>query len=296
MFMSDITGALKRRWVLALVCLGLMVTATGFVMRQSGPTYSYTATGLLLPPSVSRVKPATGPDYTRGNPLFFLDSLNQSRDILIGSLTSSGTQIELRKAFPDVDYKVTPDLLGSGPLVVLTTKSSSDAAAKAAIDALVALAPQRLGEVQSQLGVAQNAQITLHVLSKDSTPAVSHKAEIRKGIEVAAALGLLSVFLIGGVDSILVARERRRRDSAASQEVLPDEVVPDEVVPDEVVHAQTVDEIVGVEDVDEEHEDDLVPVPSPLPKVPRGTKSKRRTGAARQSAVRSTARGRAPSR
>ena len=122
MLMSDITSAVRRRWVLAVVCLALILLATVAAVQRSGPTYQSHATVLLVPPHIPRSQPTSGPDYTQGNPLFYLGALEQTRDVLIGSLTSRRTQAEVVRRFPGSSYDVAPDLLNSAAVVELTVE------------------------------------------------------------------------------------------------------------------------------------------------------------------------------
>ena len=99
-------------------------------------------------------------------------------------------------------------------------------------------APQNLAIVQDGLKVLEVARITSQMLAKDAAPTVSHKGQVRLAIEVAAALALVSLFLIAGIDSILRTRRRQRvgveidqvgdvvgPDPAAGEERLPEVAV-----------------------------------------------------------------------
>jgi len=235
MLMSDITSAVRRRWVLALVCLALILAATVAAVQRSGPTYQSHATVLLVPPHISSSQPTSGPDYTQGNPLFYLGALEQTRDVLIGSLTSRRTQAELGSKFPGSTYGVAPDLLNSAAVLELTVGSNSAAETTALLEALTQEAPQSLALVQDGLRVPGNARITSQVLAKDASPTVSHKGQIRLGIEVAAALALLSLFLIAGIDSILRTRRRRHDDAVGDDPEGGEMVEPDEMSDEEHV-------------------------------------------------------------
>src|SRR3954469_22555225 len=141
MFMGDIVGALRRRWILGVICFILVAAAVVLNLQRSLPSYSYSSTSLLLPPKVSRVIDPSSPDFTHGNPLFFLSSLDQTRDILIGSMNSKDTREQFAKKFPGASYTVTPDVLGSGPVLVVTTKATTDAQSSAAIAGLTTTVP-----------------------------------------------------------------------------------------------------------------------------------------------------------
>jgi hypothetical protein len=208
--LGDIVGALRRRWILSLMCLAVVMAVSLLAAQRAAPTYKYSSTLLLLPPSVSRVVDPSVPDYTHGNPLFYLSSLDQTRDILIGSMTSSDTQRRVAEQFTGATFTAAPDILGSGPVIVVTVEASSDRVASDAITGLTKLVPIRLASLQAHLGVERSAAITARPLTTDREPTVSHKKQIRSVILTAGGLGLLCLFLIGFVDSLAEGRASRR--------------------------------------------------------------------------------------
>ena len=227
MFMSDISGSLRRRWALSVVGFGLVVGAMSLAMVGTNPAYQSEASMLLLPPPVSPGS-ITGPDFTKGNPLFYLTAMDQSRDVLIGSLTSKQTQDALGRRFPGATYTVTPDVLGSSAVLALTVKSGSAAETSAMLDGLMRLVPSSLRLVQAQLGVRTDALITSQPLAKDPKPTVSHKPQIRRAIEAGAGVGLLCLFLIAAVDSIVLTRQRKRAARQQQGDVSEESSDPDD--------------------------------------------------------------------
>ncbi|WP_141014141.1 Wzz/FepE/Etk N-terminal domain-containing protein [Nocardioides sambongensis] len=204
----------RRRWF-ALAAIVLTVAGAVALGLRASPSYSYSSTVLLLPPELSRVQEPDTVDYTKGNPLFYLGSLTQSRDILINGLSARDIQSDLAKAYPTTAFAIEPDILSSTPVVVITATSSSDAEASAAAAQLTAMVPTELAQLQAGLGVEEDAQITSHDVLEDTTPEVSHKGQIRQALVGGAGLALLLMLAIGAIDGLLRARAARRSNADA---------------------------------------------------------------------------------
>lgn len=211
MRLGDLFGALRRLWVLSVVVALLVVAAVVLVVRATPPTYEYTASVLLLPPEISRVSNEET-DYTRANPLFYLGSLTQARDILIGEMSAKDVREQMEDDFPDTDYAVTPDVLSSGPVVVVKVESTDEDEGSRALDELTDSVPDRLQELQRGLGVKNDAMIQSHPLTRDTTPTVRQTTRLRQGIMAGGALTLVGLFLIGLVDALRRPRRGGRHD------------------------------------------------------------------------------------
>lgn len=222
MSVQAILDVLRRRWKVATAGLLLVLVAVGLVVRAVPSTYSYTSSVLLLPPEISRVTDPTMPDYTKSNPLFYLGTLGQARDILIASLTSKDMADQMDAAYPDVTYKVAPDVLSTGPIVVIVTESPSRKDASAALDMLTGDVDDHLAKIQSELDIEQDAMVGAHLLTRDKRPEQSFKAPIRAGILVGGALSMMLLFGLAVLDPFLVRRRARKDDeSGAGQETRP---------------------------------------------------------------------------
>ena len=151
-----------------------------------------------------------GADYTRGNPLFYLGSLTQTRDILVGVMTAKDAAEDVAEAFPGVTYSAAPDVLGSAPVVVLTVQGADPVVAGEAVTAITDSVPRHLNEIQGGLQIKKTARITAYTLTRQASPTASHKDRIRAGVMVGGALGLLALFAIGAGDALLLARRRSR--------------------------------------------------------------------------------------
>lgn len=201
---------LARRWPLAVVAVVVALGGAVHSFTSTGPTYSFTSTVLLLPPAVD-THPAPGsPDYTRGNPLFYLGALNQARDILVATLNSRDAQEKLSRSFSSAGNEISPDIVGSSPVVIVTGKGSDKTEARGVVQYVVKELPSTLKGLQSGLGVSPSAMITSNLLTEDTVPSVSHKAQIRAALLVGGVLGALALASIRFLDIMLLGRSQRK--------------------------------------------------------------------------------------
>lgn len=221
MSLRAILDVLSRRWQAAAAAMLCVIAVVVFAVRATPPTYSYSSAVLLLPPEVSRAVTSSQPDFTQGNPLFYLGTLGQATDILIASLSSKQTSDLVLAKFPHVTYEAAEDVLSSGPIVVITSESSSKAEADGALSMLTSQAAQNLGSLQSDLDIEPRALISSHVLTRDKTPDVSYTDSIRAGVVVGGGLMLALFFLLGMLDSLLLRRRQRSDDDQVQESVEP---------------------------------------------------------------------------
>lgn len=208
--MIELLSALRRRWPLTVVAAILVIAGAFGAWSRSSPTYSYSSTVLLLPPPITSHVPSGTVDYTGGNPLFYVGTLNQTRDILVGQLTSKDLQHKMDRSNPGVSFTAASDILNSSPVVVLTTKGYTDASARAAIQTLTGSVATVLSDLQAKLGVKDSAMITSQTLEIDQTSTMSNKPRIRSTILALGGLGLMCLVAIGLIDKALVSRRSRR--------------------------------------------------------------------------------------
>lgn len=219
--MIELLAILRRRWPLTVIAMLLVAAATVGAWTKSSPTYTYTSTILLLPPDTTTSKPADPGtvDFTKGNPLFYVAALNQTRDILIGQLTSKDTRESAAEKYPGVSYTAAGDVLGSSPVVVIATTGVSDATTRAAIHGISDSASAVLTSLQQRLGIKSDAMIRSQGLSTDQRPTVSNKSRIRRSVMVVGGVGGLAVTAIALLDVLLRGRRKRRNRSATAAEV-----------------------------------------------------------------------------
>lgn len=225
MQVQDFLLAIRRRWYLALLALVLTVAATAATLVLVGPTYEAKGTTLLIPPGATLQQQRPGEAVSTGNPYLELSGLGQARDIVIRSMTSQATFIELCGASgdapyeamrqslcqsrPDVTYTVTPDYENSAPVILVTVEASSRDEAVTALGAVMDRIPVSLRTLQGTLNLRARADITSTPVTADVVPVVVRKDQIRAGTLVGGGTLALALLAIGLLDSLLLSREAR---------------------------------------------------------------------------------------
>ena len=203
MITSDVLGALRRRWYLVLVGLlgtvGLMFAAHSVVPV----TYQAKAMIVLLPPR--------NLDNTGGNPYLALGGLDSVAGVLSRSMTTEAIAEEVATVAPDATFTVEPDATTSGPVLLVTAEADSPAAALAATQKLIDVAPRQMETLQRASGVGANSFITTNLVTQDAVALPQHKAQIRALIAVGIAGITATVLGVAMIDGFLLRRRERRR-------------------------------------------------------------------------------------
>lgn len=226
MLMSDVGGVVKRQWWAVLLAVGVTGAGVGAAAAFSRPGYEATGRVLLLPPT-ERLQPEAD-----GNPYLGLpDGLTLTAALLAADVSGLDTQVELERLGLGADYTaaVVP---GQGPVIAVLVTGGDEAKVIEQRDHLVALARQRLDEVQTAESVAEGQRITSRDITSDTAATTSHAAAVRAVLTaVAVGVGVGSMMVLG------LDRRRARRDVAALA-----------AEPSRVLHAPSADEsTVGAE-------------------------------------------------
>lgn len=233
MQVQDFLLAIRRRWYLALVVLVLTVGATAATLALVGPTYEAKGTTLLVPPGATLQQQRPGEAVSTGNPYLELSGLGQARDIVIRSMGSQTTFIELCNAsgdaayetmrqsmcrsHPEVSYTVTPDYESSAPVILMTVEASTAQDAITALNAVMGRVPASLQALQGDLDLRARADITSTPVTVDVVPVVVRKDQIRAGILVGGGSLAVGLLAIGLLDSLLLSRGPRVQDEGAAE-------------------------------------------------------------------------------
>ena len=220
---SGVPAALLRRWFLlplgALITLGLCLAASSAVPVQ----HRLTARVLLLPAS-SPAKPGEPPV----NPYLSLGGLGPAASVVARSLASAESTADLIDLGAKGTFSVGPDFGTDGPVLLVTAEAESPETAKTTLDLVVARVPLMLKQLQQNVGVPQSALIGSTIISRDPSPEVVRKSQVR-AVLVAAAAGIGSTGLgIVLLDAVL--RRPRRVPEGRSRRSMPISGSPDHVV------------------------------------------------------------------
>ncbi|WP_158607630.1 hypothetical protein [Flexivirga caeni] len=160
-----------------------------------GPNYSASSIVTLIPPdSTVTSQQKSGAQYAPANPLLYLGSLTQARDVLVGALGSSEVSQAVQKAAPSAQFEAAADAVSSAPLIDITVTAKSSTQALAGLKAADAQVPGTLTAVQGNLSVEASSRITSMVISADDkAKPVKKKAIQDAGI---GGVGILVVLLI----------------------------------------------------------------------------------------------------
>ncbi len=200
-------STLLRRWYLTLTVLLLALGAGGALIRLVGPTYSATSSVVLIPPKAVD-QAVSNSQSAPTNPLLYLGSLTQSRDLLLTSLRSQRVSDGITDRLPKTTYEAVADPLASGPIIVLTVEAPSGAEAIAAMELVTRTAGTELVRLQQSLGITEQNQIGSFRLASDIEPEAVHKKQVQIGVVGAAGVALVGLLLIALGDGLRARRER----------------------------------------------------------------------------------------
>jgi hypothetical protein len=202
MNVADMMGALRRRWYVLVAGLIVAGLAAYGVWAMVKVEYTRTATQLMLP------GPGTIPEDA--NPFLFVGGLSQAADVLVRKMGSPDVLAEVEDEFPNVDIVITRDPLSSGPVLLTSVTSQSDADAAAVVDGLVTLTESTLLDIQRVEGIPATDRITLVTLTIDNKGTVEQKSRLIAAGATGVGAVALTLLLIALIDGLARARAQRR--------------------------------------------------------------------------------------
>lgn len=206
MDLRDFGTTLARWWYLALATLLLAIGAGLGMYKATGPTYTANSTVLLLPPKAVLIQAqADKKNYAPNNPLLYLSSLTDARDVLVRHLSSTDVTQELTKKAPDATLSVTGDLTSGSPLILVKSEGPTEAAALAGMKAVDDMVPGTLKTLQDEMEIADLQRINSLEVTEDTKATPESKKQIMSG-----AVGFAGVTLLG-LATIAVLDQRRNR-------------------------------------------------------------------------------------
>ena len=212
MNLRDFVGSLARRWWVLVIGIALTATAAVNVYQLVPPTYTASASVVLLPP-----KTLVG---DVGNPFLYLGGLSQAVDVLTRKVAAAEVSDPITRANPDSKFDIYSDTSSSGPIIVIFGEGPTEAAALDVVADVLAATPAALQDMQENLAVSSDSLITLDTLAVDEKPKVDQKSRIQAALGVAGVGLVLTLLLAAAVDSLLLAR--RSRLAAKAGDAQPD--------------------------------------------------------------------------
>ncbi|MEV0626538.1 hypothetical protein [Nonomuraea wenchangensis] len=212
-----------RRWYVTVPAL-LLALGGSYAVYRTVPTVYQSGAVLVLTIPVTGGSVPTDPAYPnpRTNPLLnYNGSLNVAASILLQALSAPETAARLG-APPggETTYVVhngspNPELLASGPFVIINARSPSAGTAHTLVTRLVEQAGRELAARQAALGAPVSTYIQLTPMVPPTEPQEQRGGKSRTAMAV-LALGLFAALTAGYAMESLAAALRRRRTGPAA--------------------------------------------------------------------------------
>lgn len=229
MDLRDFGSTLARWWWLSIATLLAAIAAGAALYSSASPTYSANSTIVMMPPKAVLVQAQVDKSqYAPNNPLLYLDSLGNSRDVVVRNLSGKDVTDQLKKQFPGAQVTVAADATSNSPLILVKSTASDRQTALDSMKAVTTMVPTSLTQLQDRLGIQPLQRITSMTVTMDTDAAKSSKVPLEMGIVGFAGTSLLGLALIALLDQL---RNRRRRRAAAREDVVVEddrELVADE--------------------------------------------------------------------
>ncbi|MCI1747736.1 MAG: hypothetical protein LKI24_06280 [Acidipropionibacterium sp.] len=214
MNLSQTVRSMLRRWYILLA--GLLVAAglAVSVWNRVPPTYTRTSTQILLP--------GEGSIPTGSNPYLFVGGLAPTADILVRGLASNDVIGQATKGHSASSVQVVRDPTTSGPVIVITVESESDASAEQVLAAMDRRTASLLDSLQAEEKIPEKRRISVVPVSFDTEGTVSQKTRMMFTGAAGIAIVVLTVLVAAFVEG--VSRNRRaKRDAAQQTSPTPDD-------------------------------------------------------------------------
>lgn len=197
-----------RQWPIAVVGVIATVVLCAATLRLVPPSYSTKASLLLTPPPTAPTATTTG----NPNPYMQLGGLQPLADVVSRSMMSSSSLSTLRNHGLDGSYTVARDTTTDGPIVTVTTKAKTPAAALKDLQLVINLAGPQLNSLQANEGVTSKNRVTTVAVARDTQAGASRKSQIR-ALVVALVGGLVITALAVSIVDLLTQRRRSSKQS-----------------------------------------------------------------------------------
>ncbi|WP_181397376.1 hypothetical protein [Cryobacterium arcticum] len=196
---------------------GLLLTAGVIILalRLIPVTYDVKSSILLLPPQISV-------EETGGNPFLSLGGLEVVAGVLAKSLTDTDSVESIVPDDGPAEYTIEQDASIDGSVLEVTVSDRTADGAFDTLDAVLALATERLDELQDAVAASDESHVRLMVITNNTVAVPNAAALGRTLIVLTAACLVLTLLLAVFVDAAI----RRRRAVSAAR--TPTDTVDDE--------------------------------------------------------------------
>lgn len=205
MYLAELLQAAGRRWYVLVG--GLLLTAGVIILalRLIPITYDVKSSILLLPPQ-------TSVEETGGNPFLALGGLEVVAGVLAKSLTDTDSVESIVPEGDPAEYTIQQDASIDGSVLEVTVSDRSADGAFDTLDAVLALASERLDELQDGVAASDESHVRLMVITNNTVAVPNAAALGRTLIVLTAACLVVTLLLAVFVDAAI---RRRRAVSAA---------------------------------------------------------------------------------
>jgi capsular polysaccharide biosynthesis protein len=235
MDLGEILRVMRKRWYLMAPVMVLTIALTALAYFLLPTKYESTSTVSLLTAERASIVSKSG----NTNPyLVFDSSLVATADFLSRSLSSKGSQEELKGMGVSEEYTVALADNAQGPFISIVVDGDNKSRVLHSTSVLTDYASQRLTSIQSASGVKPEDMIRLTIIIPPQTPVALIKNKLQSVIAV-AGVGTALAFIITFVTEGL-SRSRRAAGAAGpmvtsvrsvASSVPPSSVVPGAVSP-----------------------------------------------------------------
>lgn len=208
MDLHEIGGAMMRRWYLSVVAVVAATVIAFLVSAHVGPAYVAKSTLVPMPPKSVIVAAKQDKAYAPNNPLLYLATLTNARDVLVSSLGGSQIQTQVARQAPGATVSAAADIVSGSPMINVSSQGATPDIALGGLRAMDRVAGSTLSSVQDQLKVQPENRVSLLTLVEDNHPTTKRKKQIEYTVIAFAVCLLLFLLIIAAVDG--QGRNRRR--------------------------------------------------------------------------------------
>jgi hypothetical protein len=208
-YLAELILAAGRRWYILVAGLLLTVGVIVIALRLIPITYDVKSSILLLPPQISV-------EESGGNPFLSLGGLEVVAGVLAKSLSDTDSVESIAPEEGTAEYTIQQDASVDGSVLEVTVSDRTSDGAFRTLDAVQALATERLKELQDAVAASADSQVRLMVITNNTVAVPNSAALGRTLIVLTAACLVLTMLMAVFVDAAI--RRRRAVTAARSPE------------------------------------------------------------------------------